>query len=80
MDKNRKNYKFKLSGNQKFRKYGEITYTDETRTIRGSSKNLLLPLMFLGKAIAKSLLAGALLMLTPASKMAIRDLKESKVT
>jgi hypothetical protein len=30
IDESRKKYKFKLPDNQKFRKYGEITYTDKT--------------------------------------------------
>jgi hypothetical protein len=30
MNESRKTYKFKLFDNQKLRKHGEITYTDET--------------------------------------------------
>ncbi len=59
MNESRKKYKFELPHNQKFSKYGEITHTDETWTIRGSNKDLLLPQIFLGEAIANSLLAGA---------------------
>jgi hypothetical protein len=45
IDESKKKYKLKLSDNQKFRKCGEITYIDETCTVR--------------EAIASSLLAGA---------------------
>ena len=46
IDESRKKCKFKLPDNQKFRKYGDITYTDETWTIRESNKFLLLLELF----------------------------------
>jgi len=48
MNESRKKYKFELPHNQKFNKYGEITHTDQTWTIGGSNKSLLLPQILFG--------------------------------